>query len=108
MVNTVTHKYETSDIMGMDAVFVHMALTYYCPKDGQTGPRGLDDRGEVGQAVRTSTRSKPRWSWSKAHRILSLTDTTEQNWINFYDLPQEYVVIIFWDPHCGHCKKELA
>ncbi|MCB0770129.1 MAG: DUF5106 domain-containing protein, partial [Flavobacteriales bacterium] len=32
MVNGVTHKYETSDIMGMDAVFVHMALTYYCPR----------------------------------------------------------------------------
>jgi thiol-disulfide isomerase/thioredoxin len=38
---------------------------------------------------------------------LCLTDTSEQKWINFYDLPQEYVVIIFWDPHCGHCKKEL-
>ena len=38
---------------------------------------------------------------------LCLTDTTEEKWVNFYDLPQEYVVIIFWDPHCGHCKKEL-
>jgi hypothetical protein len=24
-----------------------------------------------------------------------------------YRLPQEYVLVIFWDPHCGHCKKEL-
>ncbi|MBK7945049.1 MAG: redoxin domain-containing protein [Flavobacteriales bacterium] len=38
---------------------------------------------------------------------LCLTDTTEQRWVNYYDLPQEFVVIIFWDPHCGHCKKEL-
>ncbi len=35
MVNTITHKYETSDIMGMDAVFVHMALTYYCSEGGK-------------------------------------------------------------------------
>ena len=33
-VNGITYKYETSDIMGMDAVFVHMAQTYYCPSDG--------------------------------------------------------------------------
>jgi thiol-disulfide isomerase/thioredoxin len=42
----------------------------------------------------------------KAPNII-LTDSTEQRWIGMYDLPAEYVVIIFWDPHCGHCKKEL-
>jgi hypothetical protein len=30
VVHNITYKYETSEIMGMDAVFVHMALTYYC------------------------------------------------------------------------------
>jgi len=38
---------------------------------------------------------------------LILTDSTETKWIGFHDLPQEYVVIVFWDPHCGVCKKEL-
>lgn len=42
----------------------------------------------------------------KATNII-LTDSTEQRWIGFHQLPQEYVVILFWDPHCGVCKKEL-
>jgi thiol-disulfide isomerase/thioredoxin len=24
-----------------------------------------------------------------------------------YKVPSEYVLIVFWDPHCGHCKKSL-
>jgi thiol-disulfide isomerase/thioredoxin len=42
----------------------------------------------------------------KAPNII-LTDSTEQQWVSMHDLKAEYVVIIFWDPHCGHCKKEL-
>ena len=30
-VHHLTYKYETSNIMGMDAVFVCMAKEYYCP-----------------------------------------------------------------------------
>lgn len=31
IVHHVTNKYETSPIMGLDAVFCYMANTYYCP-----------------------------------------------------------------------------
>ena len=36
-----------------------------------------------------------------------LPDTTEAQWVNMYKIPDEYVLVIFWDPHCGHCKKTL-
>ncbi|MCI1753382.1 MAG: TlpA family protein disulfide reductase [Flavobacteriales bacterium] len=36
-----------------------------------------------------------------------LTDTTETNWKGYYSLPNKYVLLVFWDPHCGHCKKVL-
>ena len=32
-VHHLTYKYETSNIMGMDGVFVCMAQEYYCPVD---------------------------------------------------------------------------
>ncbi|MEZ4738202.1 MAG: DUF5106 domain-containing protein [Flavobacteriales bacterium] len=106
MVNAVTHKYETSDIMGMDAVFVHMALTYYCA-DGDKPGRVDWMTDEKLEKLCERARKQAPLVLGKSAPFLSLTDTTEQNWINFHDLPQEYVVIVFWDPHCGHCKKEL-
>ena len=41
----------------------------------------------------------------KAPRII-LADTSEQNWVDFYQLPQN-ITTIFWDPDCGHCKKQI-
>ncbi|MBK8497984.1 MAG: DUF5106 domain-containing protein [Flavobacteriales bacterium] len=106
MVHTLTHKYESSDIMGMDAMFVHMALTYYCPKPGL--PQRVDwmSAGKIDTLCTRARKMAPLTLGKKAPYI-ALPDTTEEKWINFYDLPQEYVVIIFWDPHCGHCKEEL-
>jgi len=106
LVNTITHKYETSDIMGMDAVFVHMALTYYCPDGSKPGRADWIPDDKLEKLCERARKQAPLVIGKKAP-YLSLTDTTEQNWINYYDLPQEYVVVIFWDPHCGHCKKEL-
>ena len=106
MVNTITHKYETSDIMGMDAVFVHMALTYFCPNGATPGRVDWMPTDKLEKLCERAHKQAPLVLGKKAP-YLCLTDTTEEKWINFYDLPQEYVAIIFWDPHCGHCKKEL-
>jgi len=106
MVNTVTHKYETSDIMGMDAVFVHMSLTYFCPTGNTPGRADWMPQDKLDKLCERAKKQAPLVLGKKAP-YLCLPDTSEQKWINFYDLPQEYVVIIFWDPHCGHCKKEL-
>ena len=106
MVNTITHTYETSDIMGMDAVFVHMALTYYCPNGTTPGRVDWMPEDKLDKLCERAHKQAPLVLGKKAP-YLCLTDTTEQQWTNFYDLPQEYVAIIFWDPHCGHCKKEL-
>lgn len=106
LVNSITHKYETSDIMGMDAVFVHMGQTYYCPNGDKPGRVDWMTQEKLDKLCERVRKQAPLVLGRKAPN-LCLTDTTEEKWINFYDLPQEYVVIIFWDPHCGHCKKEL-
>jgi thiol-disulfide isomerase/thioredoxin len=36
---------------------------------------------------------------------ISLRDTTDAKWLDFYSLKAEYTVLYFWDPECGHCKK---
>lgn len=105
-VHTITHKYETSDIMGMDAMFVHMAKTYYCPAPGKASRADWMDDEKLEKLCERARKMAPLTLGKKATNLI-LTDTTEQRWIGFHDLPQEFVVIVFWDPHCGVCKKEL-
>lgn len=105
-VHSITNKYETSDIMGMDAVFVHMAQTYYCPKDGSTSRAKWMPADKLDKLCERARKEAPLIIGAKAKDIL-LPDTTEQKWVDMYRVPQEYVLVVFWDPHCGHCKKTL-
>lgn len=105
-VHTITHKYETSDIMGMDAMFVHMAQTYYCPQPGKASRATWMEDDKLEKLCERARKMAPLTLGKKATNLI-LTDSTETKWIGFHDLPQEYVVIVFWDPHCGVCKKEL-
>ena len=106
VVQFITNKYQNSEIMGMDAVFVHMALNYYCPGPNKPSRAYWMSDENLEKLCERARKMAPLVIGSKAPNII-LTDSTEQNWIGFHGLPQEYVVLIFWDPHCGHCKKEM-
>jgi thiol-disulfide isomerase/thioredoxin len=83
-----------------------MALTYYCPAPNKPSRAYWMDDERLEKLCERARKMAPLTIGQKATN-LSLTDTSEQKWINFHDLPQEFVVLIFWDPHCGHCKKEM-
>ncbi len=105
-VNNITYKYETSDIMGMDAVFVHMAQTYYCPKDGKKNRVDWMAEDKLDKLCERARKQAPLVIGAQGKDII-LPDSTEANWLSYYRMPEKYVLIIFWDPHCGHCKKVL-
>jgi len=105
-VNGITYKYETSDIMGMDAVFVHMAQTYYCPTDGSKSRVDWMSAEKMDKLCERARKEAPLIIGAQGKDII-LPDTTEANWLSYYKMPEKYVLIIFWDPHCGHCKKVL-
>jgi thiol-disulfide isomerase/thioredoxin len=102
IVHFVTNKYEKSEIMGMDAIFVHMADTYYCPKEN-TKAFWMSDEN-LTKVCERADKIRPLIIGAYAPRLI-LTDTTEKNWIDFYKLKAEYKILYFWDPNCGHCKK---
>ena len=104
-VNGITYKYETSDIMGMDAVFVHMAQTYYCPTEGKSRATWME-QDKLDKLCERAQKMAPLVIGATGKDII-LTDTTETNWKGYYSLPNKYVLLVFWDPHCGHCKKVL-
>jgi thiol-disulfide isomerase/thioredoxin len=56
--------------------------------------------------VERGTILEPLLLGKKAQNIV-LADTTLKRYYNLYNLPNKYVVLCFWDPDCGHCKKEV-
>jgi len=105
VVHYVTYNYETSKIMGMDAVFVCMADTYYCPPE-KTKAFWIDSAKLVELCERKDA-LKPLLI-NKVAPNLKLADTTEKKWVNLHkDVNHKYTALVFWADDCGHCKKEM-
>ena len=100
-VHYITNTFEKSKIMGMDAVFVHMAQNYY------THDMAFwVDSAQVEKIQDRATTLAPLLVGKTAPN-LSLLDTGGTNWVNMHKLEADYIVLVFWDPECGHCKKEM-
>ncbi|MBL4586833.1 MAG: DUF5106 domain-containing protein, partial [Flavobacteriales bacterium] len=94
----VTSHFETSKQMGMDAVFVHMAKTYYVT--GQAFWADSTTVSKIGERAR-----------KLSYGLLGVTapnlimkDTSDNIQI-MHAIQSEYTIAYFWDPECGHCKK---
>lgn len=99
-VHYLTYNFESSKIMCMDAAFVHMAYKYY-----KTGKAVWLDADKVKKIVDRADEIAPILCNVAVHP-LSLLDSTGK-WQRLYDLKADYTLLIFWDPECGHCKKEM-
>jgi len=99
-VHYATYNAETSKIMGMDKVFVHMVDTYYKPGLAFW----LDD--EKLKTIQEKAGAKRNTLIGKVAPELILADSSEK-WISTHrDIKNKYTVLFFYDPDCGHCKKE--
>lgn len=95
----ITNTYETSQIMGMDAIFVHMSEKYYL--SGQAFWIDSTTRKKISERYETL---KPLLLGKKAP-ALSLPDSGN-TFHNLHSMSGKFVVLYFWDPNCGHCQKE--
>ncbi|HKR04765.1 MAG TPA: thioredoxin-like domain-containing protein [Bacteroidia bacterium] len=96
----VTNTYETSNIMGMDAVFVHMTEKYY------TADQAFwVDSTQLAKIQDRAKKLKPLLIGKKS-RNLVLEDTAGV-YRSLYDIKKPFTVLIFWDPDCGHCQKSM-
>jgi peroxiredoxin len=98
-VQTLTYKYETSNIMGMDAVFVDLAENYYI-----SGDAFWADEETLEKITDRVQRIKPNLIGKPAPMML-LLDTAMRP-INAHKIAADYTVLYFFDPDCGHCKKK--
>lgn len=100
VVHYSTYSFETSKIMGMDKAFVHMVDNYYKPDLAYW----MDE--EKLETIKEKANQKRNTLIGDVIPELILMDTAG-NWISSHkDLQQKYVLLYFYDPDCGHCKKE--
>lgn len=88
-------------IMGMDAVYVHLVKNYYAK-----GYATWVDSAQLAKINERGTILEPLLIGKKAQNIV-LADTTLKNFYSLYNSKKKYTVLCFWDPDCGHCKKEV-
>ncbi len=99
MLVTLTNKYETSSIMGMDKVFVHLVEQYYL-----TGTAEWVDADMLQKLSDRIATLKPNFIGNQAPPLI-LNDTLLTT-VSLYDVHADYTILYFYDPDCGHCKKK--
>lgn len=95
----ITNNYEKSQIMGMDAVFVHMAKNYYL-----NGKAFWVDSSVISKIRERATILEPILLGKKAPNMF-LTDSAGKL-ITLDGFKAKSTILYFWDPNCGHCQKE--
>ncbi len=92
------NKYAKSKIVGMDAVYVHIVKTYYAK-----GLAPWTDEETLEKIIKNAEALEPILIGKKAPNILlQQKDGTP---VSLHEIPSKYIVLYFWDPDCGHCKK---
>ncbi|MBN4051579.1 DUF5106 domain-containing protein [bacterium AH-315-M05] len=97
----IINTYETSKIMGMDAVFVHLAEKYY-----MTNQAYWVDSVQLYKISERVRKLKPILIGKQAPPIYHIKDRSGKL-IPLYSVDAKYLILIFWDPDCGHCKKDM-
>lgn len=99
-VATLANYYETSNIMGYDKVFVHIAERYYLTKDAFWADSTL--QAKIHERV---MKIKPNILGEAAYNM-NMPDTALKLHA-LYDVKAKYTILVFWDPTCSHCKTEV-
>lgn len=100
-INYITNYYESSKTMGFDGVFVFMAEEYYLPVPS---PAYWVDSAQMVK-VKERVNILKYLLLGKPALDLNLPDTTGKE-IRLSTVQADYTILFFWDPTCGHCKKE--
>jgi thiol-disulfide isomerase/thioredoxin len=91
--------YAKSNIMGFDAVYVHLVENYYAK-----GMAKWANEADVYRITDRAKKLKPTLIGQIAPRLV-LKDLNGV-YRDLYQLQAKYTLLYIYDPDCGHCKKE--
>ncbi len=98
--SNLTVQYEMSKVMGYDAIFVHLVDKYY--KTNQAYWISEEQKTKI---VNRSNQVSYTLLGKTAVNLM-MKDTAGRMQI-LQSVQAKYTVIIFWEPTCSHCKKEI-
>lgn len=95
----LTNNAERSQVMGMDAVFVHLVEKYYNTGEAfWISPEGLE---RISKRANTLA---PILIGRTAPNISGFDVNGEQKAL--HDVEADYLVLYFWESNCAHCREE--
>ncbi len=94
------NQFAKSNIVGMDAVYVHIAHKYY-----KTGLAPWTEEEQLKKIIENADKLAPLLIGKVTPNIEMLTHKNEKIWLHDFQSP--LTVLFFWDPDCGHCKKSM-
>ncbi len=92
------NKYAASEIVGMDAVYVHLAKNYY-----GKGLATWSDEENVERILKNAKELEPTLIGKMAPDIQ--LQKRDGSTFNLHDIEAAYTVLYFWRYDCGHCKE---
>lgn len=95
----ITNTFERSQIMGMDAVFVHMVENYY-----MTGEVDWVTPEQLTQISERALALKPLLLGKVAPNITMFTP--DRTPLSLHDVNANFTIVYFWDSECSHCKRQ--
>lgn len=98
-------KYHRPKVVGMDAVFVHLADKYY-----RTGIADWPSKEQLKKITDDAYMIKGVLIGNKAQNVTVqkydyTTHTYSDEMISLYDVQADYTVVFLWKPGCPHCNK---
>jgi len=97
----ITFNSESSQVMCMDKVFVHMVDKYY-----KTGRATWLNESQIQKVVDRANELRDSQCGSVIPNII-LPGLDQDEWLSLYDVDAKFTAVLIWESTCGHCKKEL-
>jgi len=95
-----TYRYENPEFMGFDKVFIHLVDTYYITGQTTWITKTVNDN-----IIKKANKIRPLLIGKIAPNMI-MQDTNLQL-VSMHAIDADFLLLLFWDPDCGHCEKEI-
>lgn len=94
------NKYGNSKYIGLDKVYVHLALNYY----GKDKAPWVTEENKM-EIVSNAKKIEPILIGKPAPDFTIYKEDGSE--LSLSDLNKDYTILVFWKPNCGHCTKAM-